>query len=65
MELEKVYEQLCVHDSRYPDFISIHRNYEPNEIPAPRQNCFCDNCFYGRDTLALEILRLRSLDPEA
>jgi hypothetical protein len=28
-------------------------------LERDRKNCACDNCFYGRTELALEILRLR------
>ena len=59
MDREEVYQYLCVYDKRYPqyrDIVSIH--YDQGDEPTPRVDCFCDNCFYGRDKLALEILRL-------
>lgn len=29
-------------------------------MPPPRQKgCYCDNCFYGRDALAMEAIRLK------
>jgi hypothetical protein len=34
---------------------------EYDEGDVPRDDCFCDNCTYGRDSLAIEILLLRSL----
>ena len=56
-----VLENLCIRDSRNPDHADVYACYEEycGEIPAPRENCACDNCFYGRDRLALEILRLK------
>lgn len=47
-------ERLCYRDPRNPLF-----NDYDSETPEPRDGCACDNCFYGRDELALEIIRLR------
>jgi hypothetical protein len=30
---------------------------EDDEIKAAKENCSCDNCFYGRTKLAEELLR--------
>lgn len=49
-----VEEYLCVHDKRSPYFDEYDE--EPRE---PRVNCACDNCFYGRDKLALHIAELK------
>jgi hypothetical protein len=54
MELEYIYSKLCWYDKRHPDY-----DEQENEGTKPRVNCFCDNCFYGRDELALEILKTR------
>jgi hypothetical protein len=56
MELIEVYKRLCYYDKRNPN--NIIDTDEPQE---PRDNCYCDNCFYGRDRLALEIIELREL----
>jgi len=48
-------DNLCVHDKRSSSYADIHAYDDPDEIPAPRINCFCDNCFYGRDRLAVEL----------
>jgi hypothetical protein len=53
---------LCFFDPRNPNNII-------DEFDKPRtdrkEKCYCDNCFYGRDKLALEILRLQKyLDKE-
>lgn len=52
-------EKLCYHDPRNPFFT-------PDDQPRePRNGCACDNCFYGRDQMALEIIRLsESLEAE-
>jgi hypothetical protein len=52
MTIEDIYESLCAYDPRNPD-------YDKDCEREPRTNCSCDNCFYGRDELALEILKLR------
>lgn len=51
------YEKLCIHDERSPYF---NPPVDTEDfIREARYNCACDNCFYGRDAMALEILRLR------
>lgn len=63
MELKEIYTYLCNKDPRSDDY-HIHE-YAFKEwkepIPEPRKDCFCDNCFYGRDKLALEIIRLNNI----
>lgn len=54
-----VLENLCYHDINHPRWEDLHGFDEPDEILEPRKDCYCDNCFYGRDKLALEILKLR------
>ena len=50
-------ESLCNKDPRNPMFNDLYGVDE--ETPVPRGGCSCDNCFYGRDALSLEIIRLR------
>ena len=50
-------EKLCNKDPRNPMFHDLY-GYD-DEKPVPREGCFCDNCFCGRDALALEIIALR------
>lgn len=58
MKKDTVLECLCHKDPRNPVY---HDLYDvDDEPPTPRDDCFCDNCFYRRDALALEILQLRS-----
>ena len=52
-------EKLCIHDPRSPYF---NPPVDPEDfLQEARDNCFCDNCFYGRDAMALEIIRLRKM----
>ena len=53
---DEALEALCYRDPRNPMFLDF---YDPEEAEKPRDNCYCDNCFSGKDLLALEILRLR------
>jgi hypothetical protein len=56
MDQYTLYSYLCYYDPRNPYF-------DQDSIPSePR--CFCDNCFYGRTTLALELIRLTNLNKE-
>jgi hypothetical protein len=53
-----VLEFLCTKDPRSPYYDDVW--YDKDETrPEPRKDCFCDNCFYGRDALAVEILALQ------
>jgi len=52
MNETEILSNLCYHDPRNPD-------YTDDDDDKP-ENCYCDNCFYGRDKLAKEILRLRN-----
>ena len=56
MEIEEIYSNLCSYDKRNPYYEDDFCDEEP------RKNCHCDNCFYGRDKLALEIIVLKALD---
>lgn len=62
MTRDEIYENLCVYDPRseyYKDMIRC--GWRPGDISAPRINCYCDNCFKGKDKLAIEILRLMDI----
>jgi hypothetical protein len=65
MEEDSVKEKLCYHDRRNPHFaIKEENGYDIEEVNATgnysKEDCYCDNCFYGRSNLAEEILRLMS-----
>jgi hypothetical protein len=63
LSLGVVAEQLCQYDVDHPDYAARKAAAEAyGEEPEPRNpKCACDNCFYGRDRLAREILRLNAL----
>jgi hypothetical protein len=50
------YGKLCIKDPRNPIFKDIYD--DKDEATTPRDGCMCDNCFYGRDEMALEIIAL-------
>jgi hypothetical protein len=50
---EEAKTHLCIFDTRNPNHTPPHFLDEPVE---PRIGCCCDNCFYGRDKLALIII---------
>jgi hypothetical protein len=54
----EIYKNLCHHDPRNPIFSDLHFEGD-DDIPEPRVDCGCDNCFYRRDPLSMEIIRLR------
>lgn len=61
LTIEEIKRNLCYYDPENP-----HNNlglYEEDERPTPRDNCYCDNCFYGRDKLARYILSNGNDDP--
>ena len=57
MLYQEISENLCYYDIRNPDCF-VEDDSEDHKEPR-NNNCACDNCFYGRDKLALEILRLK------
>lgn len=53
--MDNILEKLCIYDPANPNYT---RSDDP--MPPPRQKgCYCDNCFYGRDALAMEAIRLK------
>lgn len=55
-----VEDRLCNYDPRNPMFEDLASCYDAKDlVPRARENCSCDNCVYGRDALAVEILDLR------
>jgi hypothetical protein len=55
MNTQEVLENLCVYDAKHPSYADFVEGYADRE---PRNNCYCDNCFYGRDKMAVFILSL-------
>ena len=62
MTIDEVYENLCSYDKRNPQSEYLLKDID-DERP-PRQGCYCDNCFSGRDVLAMEIIRLKQKEVE-
>lgn len=60
MKLNEVLENLCFKDQRNPLFQDLYGVdiSDGDPPPIPGVNCYCDNCHYGRDKLAVEILKL-------
>lgn len=58
MTQEEVYECLCVYDPRNSHYQEHKECCETLdlELREPRTDCACDNCYHGKDRLALEIL---------
>lgn len=50
-----VLEKLCCYDRRNPDSDCID---EDLKVDIADKDCFCDNCFYGRNRLANHIIEL-------
>ena len=52
----EICERLCYYDPRNPKYKDMYVDFE--DVREPRLTpCYCDNCFYGRDKLALELLK--------
>lgn len=62
MTVEEIKEKLCYYDTRNPDNVAIYGMTE-EEIKEEgygehkKDDCSCDNCFYGRTKLAEELLK--------
>lgn len=55
--LMDVNKYLCIYDPRNSSY-----DYDDNDINTFNINqCFCDNCFYGRTLLANKIIRLNKV----
>lgn len=52
---DEILGRLCWYDPRNPDYDA---EFADGRQPAEKM-CSCDNCFYGRHKLAVEIISLR------
>ena len=53
----EVFDYLCSYDKRNTCYIEPDKeDYDYDRLPR-ESNCACDNCFYGRDKLAMAILK--------
>ncbi len=52
MKLSELYKNLCRHDTRNPHYDAEY----DSDFVARSNDCHCDNCFYGRDKLAMSMI---------
>lgn len=59
MELAQIKENLCIYDlDNGDDTYSQEEKKEIQlELSRNEKDCICDNCFYGRDLLASQLLQ--------
>jgi len=50
MTTDQIKEKLCEYDERNPNY---NKDY-----PKVKEECYCDNCFYGGHYLAEELLKV-------
>ena len=63
MNYNEIASNLCYYDKRNPEgYYAEHNRWlweDDDEIISPRfDSCACDNCFYNRDELAVEMIKL-------
>jgi hypothetical protein len=56
MSEQEIKSNLCYYDPKNPN--NNLDAYEDEDRPQPRKKCYCDNCFYGRDKLAMQLLEM-------
>ncbi len=62
MEMNEILSNLCAYDIRNP--LWVKSDYTDEELKEKgyqekaKENCLCNNCFYGRSRLAEYILEL-------
>lgn len=63
MKIKDVAARLCYYDTRNPDgvttFLTKSEITDLGFTTKPKDNCYCDNCFYGRTLLAEYIFRIK------
>jgi len=67
MTKEEITLKLCSYDTRNPDGVKSYMTEEEIKeegyTETSKQDCGCDNCYYGRTKLALYILKLINTMP--
>lgn len=62
MKIEDVASNLCHYDTRNPDgvisYLTEDEIKEEGLTTKAKDDCFCDNCHYGRTKLAEHIIKL-------
>ena len=64
MTEDEILTNLCTRDPRNPNHKDIYAYLEDDkdEIPpVPRVGCYCDSCFKGCDSFAVELLKTREV----
>jgi len=63
MKVKEIASNLCNYDTRNPDGVITYLTKEEIEeeglTTKSKDDCHCDNCFYGRTELAEYILKIR------
>jgi len=63
MTEQEIKEKLCHYDLRNPDGVKSYGLLDAEEIKEEgygnhkKEDCACDNCFYGRTKMAEELLK--------
>lgn len=57
MTKKEISNYLCIYHPKHPEYKFTTELYEENEKPKPGGDCCCDNCYYGRYELALELFK--------
>jgi len=63
MTEQEIKEELCYYDLRNPDGVNFYGLLDAEEIKEEgygnhkKEDCSCDNCFYGRTKMAEELLK--------
>jgi hypothetical protein len=65
MTIKEIASNLCHYDLRNPngikDYLTEEEINEQGYTTATKDDCYCDNCFYGRTKLASYILELKNI----
>lgn len=65
MKIEDVLTNLCYYDTRNPDgvipYLTEEEIKEEGLTAKAKDDCSCDNCFYGRAKLAEYIIKLQTV----
>lgn len=59
MTIQEIYERLCYYDLRNSNGVKDCQDLYENGVFGnhKKEDCMCDNCFYGRTKLAEELLK--------
>ena len=64
MKIKEISSNLCNYDTRNPEgvvtYLTEEEIKEEELTSKSKDNCKCDNCFYGRTKLAEYILKIKS-----